>query len=109
MGPQMYGVMYCIRTCTVSHIMSMYCVHCIYIYIRVYAGNSSLAKALYGSLFDWIVDQVIVSLADSSAAYAHKVTWSTAHVHVKDMYITFNYTCMHARYMYMYTHRCGMY
>ena len=43
--------------------------------MQAIAARDSLAKALYGSLFDWIVDQVNVSLAASSAAYAHKVTW----------------------------------
>lgn len=38
------------------------------------AARDSLAKALYGSLFDWIVDQVNISLASSSArTHPHKV------------------------------------
>jgi myosin-9 len=37
------------------------------------AARDSLAKALYGSLFDWIVDQVNVSLASSSSRlHPHK-------------------------------------
>ena len=68
--------------------------------MQAIAARDSLAKALYGSLFDWIVDQVNVSLAASSAAYAHKVTWECRNLH---MYI---YSSMTRTITRMYVYMC---
>ena len=65
------------------------------------AARDSLAKALYGSLFDWIVDQVNISLASSSTrGHIHKVwnyssmgVWNVGdvipniHVHVYSVHL----------------------